>query len=307
MDSYIDSKQAMRIFCIACDKWFYQSPASHARGCGCEGCRIRGLTKTTEQFILDASSTHNNFYTYLKTIYTGVQNKVIITCPIHGDFLQTPTNHLKGGGCVNCVIERFKKKYTKTTEQFLLDAKVVHGDRYIYPSNIIYEHNNNKIIIICREHGEFSQTPNNHLLGHGCPMCGKQRQLGGLNFTTIERCKNKLIETNGIIYTVKCYDNKEEFFKIGITKRSIQKRFQETKSLPYNYDIVYAYKSNYYNAFYIEQYLQEICKNKSYTPSKYFGGHTECFSEIPPIEEIEKHIQDVLTSIENNTHRDHLK
>jgi len=30
-----------------------------------------------------------------------------------------------------------------------------------------------KLIVICKEHGEFIVTPNNHLKGRGCPKCGK--------------------------------------------------------------------------------------------------------------------------------------
>jgi hypothetical protein len=28
-----------------------------------------------------------------------------------------------------------------------------------------------KVIIICKEHGEFEVTPRNHLAGQGCPDC----------------------------------------------------------------------------------------------------------------------------------------
>lgn len=58
--------------------------------------------KTTEEFISDAIKVHGDEYTYDKVDYQLAQKKVIITCPIHGDFLITPNNFLKGSGCRKC-------------------------------------------------------------------------------------------------------------------------------------------------------------------------------------------------------------
>lgn len=62
----------------------------------------------------------------------------------------------------------------KTTEEFILDAKRVHGNKYDY-SKVEYINNETKVCIICPIHGEFWQTPNKHLLGKGCRLCGNQR------------------------------------------------------------------------------------------------------------------------------------
>lgn len=58
----------------------------------------------------------------------------------------------------------------KTTEQFIADARRVHGDRYDYSCSI-YEGTHTKLEIICSKHGSFWQDPDNHLHGHGCPKC----------------------------------------------------------------------------------------------------------------------------------------
>ena len=50
---------------------------------------------------------------------------------------------------------------TITTEEFIKKAKAVHGDKYDY-SKSIYNGVNNKIEIICPEHGSFWMTPVNH-------------------------------------------------------------------------------------------------------------------------------------------------
>jgi len=46
----------------------------------------------TDIFIKKSSDLHSNFYTYEKSIYISNKTPIIITCPIHGDFLQSPNN-----------------------------------------------------------------------------------------------------------------------------------------------------------------------------------------------------------------------
>ena len=58
--------------------------------------------KTTEQFIIEANTTHNEKYDYSKTIYKKSNEKVIIKCNIHGFFEQRPSSHLRGKGCNKC-------------------------------------------------------------------------------------------------------------------------------------------------------------------------------------------------------------
>jgi hypothetical protein len=60
----------------------------------------------------------------------------------------------------------------KTTEQFVQDARCVHGDTYDY-SMVIYINSATKVQIGCIQHGIFLQTPNDHLGGHGCNKCAK--------------------------------------------------------------------------------------------------------------------------------------
>jgi len=75
-----------------------------------------------------------------------------------------------------------------TTEEFIHKAKAVHGDKYDY-SKVEYINNHTKVTIICPEHGEFMQTPSNHLKGQGCPACGysKHRQSQEEALRRIER------------------------------------------------------------------------------------------------------------------------
>ena len=73
----------------------------------------------------------------------------------------------------------------KTTEQFIQEARAVHGDKYDY-SNVEYKNSKTKIKIICKEHGEFWQTPGSHLYGRGCPKCGDKRTIKSHELTAEE-------------------------------------------------------------------------------------------------------------------------
>ena len=63
----------------------------------------------------------------------------------------------------------------KTTEQFIAEAKAVHGSKYDY-SKVEYKNNKTKVCIICHIHGEFLQVPKDHLDGIGCKKCGRLKR-----------------------------------------------------------------------------------------------------------------------------------
>ena len=55
-----------------------------------------------EEFVSRSKLLHNNKYDYSNFKFTNTRTKSLITCPIHGDFLQNPNHHLKGRGCMKC-------------------------------------------------------------------------------------------------------------------------------------------------------------------------------------------------------------
>lgn len=122
--------------------------------------------KTREQFIMEAKAKHpNDKYDYSQVKYENNKTKVCIICPIHGKFYQTPDTHLKGGCCPKC-----NGNYHYTTDEWIEEARKIHNNKYDY-SNVEYINSYTKICIVCPKHGEFYQTPNNHLIGQECPYC----------------------------------------------------------------------------------------------------------------------------------------
>ena len=123
-----------------------------------------------EKFIQKAKKLHSGKYTYDKSTYISNTTNLIITCPKHGDFNQSPKAHLQGSGCRECSKERLSKKYSMGVEEFIKKANKVHDSKYDY-SKTIYKATSKKVTIICPEHGEFEQMAGNHLRGFGCNRC----------------------------------------------------------------------------------------------------------------------------------------
>lgn len=197
---YINNKTKI---CIICSKHgkYWQIPFMHINGQSCPKCaneiRANKLRITREEFIEKAREVHDNKYDYSKVNYEGMEKNVTIVCPKHGEFLQTPTNHLQGKGCSKC-----SGKYKPTTDEFIERARKVHDNKYNY-SKIDYKGMKTKVIITCPIHGDFSQTPDNHLKTKGCPKCNKNKgeesirkflTEKGIEFEeqkTFDGCKNK--------------------------------------------------------------------------------------------------------------------
>ncbi len=94
----------------------------------------------------------------------------------------------------------------KIVEQFMEK----HGDRYDY-SKVKYTNSKEKVIIICKEHGKFEQTANQHKQGNNCPKCKVQ----GFN-------RSYFKDKRTILYILKF----GELYKIGITSNTIKERYK---------------------------------------------------------------------------------
>ena len=159
--------------CIICPKHgeFWQKAGVHLRGAGCKKCALENDKSNTQEFIEKAKQVHGDKYDYRKVDYINSDTKVCIICPEHGEFWQTPSKHLYKRGCPDCGKIRTRLAQLSNTQEFIEKARKIHGDRYDY-SKVRYKHNQQKVCIICPEHGEFWVTPNDHLSGkQGCPNC----------------------------------------------------------------------------------------------------------------------------------------
>ena len=180
---YVHNKQKV---CVICPKHgeFWVTPNNHMRGSRCPAC-YGTPKKTLEQFIEEARKIHADKFDYSKVEYDGLDIKVCIVCPEHGEFWQKPGIHLRGYGCPIC-----GGSQQLTTEEFIEKANKVHNNKYDY-SKTNYINYRTKVCIICPEHGEFWQVPNNHLFGAGCPSCPESNMEGEIR---------QLLLTNNIVF-----------------------------------------------------------------------------------------------------------
>lgn len=165
---YINLCTKLKIICPDHGE-FWQLPANHLKGYGCPSCanRIQDLNS----FIHKATTIHGNCYDYSNVEFSSVISPVKIICKEHGEFWQTPANHCnKESKCPKC-----SGIFVTDTESFLSKARDIHGDRYDYSSSVYVRHDV-ALKIICKEHGEFWQTPNTHLTAGviGCQVCSKR-------------------------------------------------------------------------------------------------------------------------------------
>ena len=121
------------------------------------------------RFIEKATALNGDKYDYSKVVRCGSNDTVEIICSIHGSFHQRKDVHLKGGGCKLCLYETMKGP-KKTTEQYIEEARKIHGLKYDY-SEAEYTHSHGKLKVICDTHGIFEQSANHHLNSKGCPEC----------------------------------------------------------------------------------------------------------------------------------------
>lgn len=128
-----------------------------------------GVKLTQEEVIRRFREKHKDRYSYDNVVFVRTNEKVMITCKIHGDFPQIVNDHFNGKGCPECN----RGGLIQTDKDEVIRKFVgVHGDKYDY-SEIKYNGAHSKIMIFCKVkgHGFFPQSPTSHMSGVGCPYC----------------------------------------------------------------------------------------------------------------------------------------
>lgn len=167
---YVKSTEEVIIICRKHGP-FPQTPKNHLHRAGCSKCgisrRAEKQADSRDTFISKGRRKHGSRFDYSKVKYRRWNQPVIIICGVHGRFRVKPNKHLfsKNGGCLDCA-----KRPKKDTKRFIKDARKVHGKRYDY-SQVEYVNDRTHVIIICRKHGPFPQSPSDHLQGQDCADC----------------------------------------------------------------------------------------------------------------------------------------
>lgn len=162
---YINNTTKIKIICDIHGS-FLQRSSHHMNGSGCNKCVTRKSKKDKKSFIEECISIHGNIYDYRLSDYNGSHENIIIICKKHGEFLQTPSNHLSGRGCSKCSYEKNR------ISNYFDTVRLIHNNKYSYFDD--YVNLRSKIKISCKDHGIFEQTAKNHMEGQGCPICGSK-------------------------------------------------------------------------------------------------------------------------------------
>ena len=184
---YVFSKDKVRIICPE-HGIFEMAANNHLSGRGCPTCGRRKFAKNrigikldspledTQDFISRSIAIHGHEYNYEESEYINSSTKVKISCLTHGSFFMLPRTHIDRKtpkGCPICGTIKSAVKRSKGIEAFIKESTEVHGGRYDY-SKTQYVSVDQNVIIVCRAHGEFEQTPYHHIKHRaGCPTCGK--------------------------------------------------------------------------------------------------------------------------------------
>jgi hypothetical protein len=242
---------------------FLQQATSHAvGGRGCKQCTGHKLVDT-KSFIVRAIKIHGDIYDYSETIYAKAHDKVKIVCRKHGSFEMTAAAHIhQKQGCRKCNntlrYDAEESIHSKAKVSFIFKANNIHNNLFDY-SKVEYVRSFIKVEVLCKEHGSFYITPNNHLRGKGCGVC----KAGGFN-----------LNLEGSIYLLT--DGVQ--LKIGITNSSAETRCNTINQLgKKNFKVLWSHTDIGKEIQHIEKLslneVRELYKN----PVDKFNGYTECF------------------------------
>lgn len=245
---------------------------------------------TTLEFVNKARKIHKGKFDYSLVEYIRSSFKVKIICLTHGIFNQKPNVHLSGRGCPMCKKDVHISKFSFDTRKFIEISREKHNFKYDY-SKSIYTNSKGKLIIICKDHGEFSQVAFTHMKGSGCPKCVFKKQNfnahsknnpGSWSISSWEKSANKSKKFDSYkVYIIRCWNENERFYKIGRTFVKLSERFSGKNKMPYNYMLVCYYTfTTSRECHKFESEIKRLNNDFKYIPLKTFSGIHECFYHV---------------------------
>lgn len=296
--NYVNAKTDVEIICKKHGS-FMTNPSALLNGHGCKNCRVYGGfkrydTKSNNKdiFIQEALKIHEDQDDYSVTEVISYKDKVNIRCKKHDYIYEKDIQtYLAGYRCPKCSAENYSKIRRKPTEQFIEEAKLVHGNNCDY-SDTVYKGCREKVLIKCNIHNEYFEVfPKNHMIGGRCRKClsenisnsliGKEGTCGYMRSWYIKQADGR----EAYVYLILCQNKEEEFYKIGKTFLDISKRFTKG-NLPYNFKKIHSIHGEAGYIYDLENELHRKYKEYKYRPFEWFAGHTECYTTNLPTEEI---------------------
>ena len=129
--------------------------------------------KTQEQFIIELQEVNPSIEVIGQ--YKTALTKIRVKCSVCNNVWETkPSSLLLGRGCPECGKRKIGNALRKKNSDFIAELYAVNPN---IESLEEYKGNKEKLLLHCKVCGnEWRATPNDMLSGHGCPVCGYEKQ-----------------------------------------------------------------------------------------------------------------------------------
>lgn len=262
LTEYTGAKNKIKIICKIHGE-FEQTANNHLQGQKCPKCQNEYRSNNTKSSLVDfinkVESVSPLQFDFSDTVYINSRTKVKVKCKVCNSIEEkSPKALVSGVSCMNCT----NLSKTLTKEEFINKAIIKHNENYDY-SNVSYVNNRTPVSIYCKKcNTNFMQHPCNHLIGQGCPTCA----ISGFD-------KNK----PAILYYLSI--NNGQAYKIGITNRTVNERFNITEIKNIQVLKIWEYSLGKEAYDKEQEILKKYSKFKYTGPSLLDSGNTELFKE----------------------------
>lgn len=143
---------------------------------GCKECSYASRRVSAKDFFERAQARHGSRWSYDLDSYKGLRQPITVICSEHGRFTVTALTHLNTlGGCKHCT--RKEQPRGRSYSEFVEVANEVHDSKYSYLENE-WDQTSDRVTVVCKSHGSFTQRKSKHIHGNGCPACGRYLSYG---------------------------------------------------------------------------------------------------------------------------------
>ncbi len=203
--------------------------------------------------------------------------RVVLKCLKHYLDFEVCTKQLflkPHGSCPECKIEyQCIKRYEKCKP--LIDE--YHGDKYIYQKPETFGIGG-KLLVLCKEHGEFEKWTGDHLRAErpqGCPKCTPVETAFSYS-QFISSCERN---GNPTLYILRCFNESESFIKVGITGKGVKGRYRGPQAMPYGYEVINEYNGTPEEVWNLEKLIGSLFRQDfGYRPNiRFKGSMYECY------------------------------
>jgi hypothetical protein len=190
------------------------------RGQGCPKCGKANAAEKRrlnfKSFLIEARKIHGTQFEYNETSYSKISATIKIKCKVHGWFEQLADAHIRQSqGCPRCGRLNQISKRKMSRKEFISKAQELHSANDYDYSKVDYKNNRTKVEIICPIHGSFFPSPDNHLNGSGCPICGIEKvHLGQMKDLDTFISDSKKVHGSKYDYSKVIYSGGKRFVQI---------------------------------------------------------------------------------------------